>query len=120
MGIWDKAKAAAKGMMHRLGFGKGEDLPPKQEKMNPTVGLRPKYLWVSKEIPEEVRLALELRLPKWVRAIMRRAKGRTLNAGVNQLKRDCDLVGQNNKARRRNRSAMRAQMKSQLDMAVAQ
>lgn len=129
MGIWDKMKKAGKSIANALGFGKeqGTELPAPSEA--PSESNRSRWLWVSKEIPEDAAFAYRLaafmggrrghKVRKQADQIMARAPGFTLNAGINQTKRAADAMGHNNKARRRNRSALRAAMKADLACAVA-
>lgn len=117
MGIIDKFKQLA--INARKLWGKAIPGAPPANAPLPKTALTHRFLWVSKEVHPDAYLASQLRLPKIAADIMRRTKGHTLNAGVNELKREADAMGQNNKARRRNRSALRKQMKADLAYTVA-
>lgn len=68
------------------------------------------YAHVSKEIPEEVTLAMQMGLPGVAEALTRRAPGQTYYSPVAAVKREADKLasqlGFNNKQRRRLRGHM--------------
>lgn len=107
MGLIDSMKKAIKGTSDWL-----RGTPPTERTTTASrrAAEQVRYAHVSKEIPEEATLAMQMGLPLVAEALTRRAPGQTYYSPVAAVKREADKLasrmGFNNKMRRRLRGHM--------------